>query len=111
MKYIQSIRLFTALTFLPVFTHAASVTPPRNFSGLVDLVIDILQSLIVLTFALTFLVFAWQIVKSWIIDGGNAESVEEGKKVVVTGIIVLVIMSSVWAIVYLIQSSFFGAGV
>jgi len=100
--------LYTAFigTILP--NIAGAVTAPRDFRGLVGIITDIISTLIILIFALTFLVFMWGVIKSWIIGGGDTEGVESGKKVVVTGIIALVVMSSIWGILYLLQTSFFG---
>ncbi len=85
----------------------SNVTAPTNFKSLVALITGILKTLVILVFALTFLVFMWGIIKGWIIGGDSAEGVESGKKVMTTGIIVLVIMVSVWGILSLLQSSFF----
>ncbi len=100
--------LYTALILgtLPTITLAA-VSAPRDFKGLVAIVTNLISTLIVFIFALTFLVFMWGVIKSWIIGGGDTEGVESGKKVVVTGIIALVVMSSIWGILYLLQTSFF----
>ncbi len=92
----------------PLLTLGQSVSAPRDFKGLVAIFTNIISTLILLVFALTFLVFMWGIIKGWIIGGGDVEGVDTGKKVVFTGIIALVIMSSIWGILYLLQSSFFG---
>ncbi len=101
---------FATLTFLltPALIHA-QIAEPKNFKSLVNLFIGIIDQLIILVFALTFLAFMWGIIKGWIIHGGDAEGVESGKKVVFVGIIVLVIMVSVWGILNLLKSSIFGS--
>ncbi|MCF7815574.1 MAG: hypothetical protein K9M10_02350 [Candidatus Pacebacteria bacterium] len=104
IAYISS-----TLMLLPFGVFAASVKAPRDFKGLVGVVTDLISTIIVLIFALTFLVFMWGIIKNWVIKRGEAEAVESGKKIVVTGIIALVVMSSIWGILYLLQSSFFGS--
>lgn len=85
-----------------------NVTTPTDFKSLVALLTGLLKTLIVFVFALTFLAFMWGVIKGWIIGGDSAEGVESGKKVVTTGIIVLVIMSAMWGILALFQSSLFG---
>lgn len=95
----------TALT--PALVLAASA--PKNFKGFVDILLGIMQTLVVLIFALTFLAIMWSVVKGWIIHGGDAESIESGKNVVFVGVVSLVIMSSIWGILYLLRSSIFGS--
>lgn len=75
-----------------------------NFSTLVGRLIDIIDILVLLVFALTLVVMLWQIINAWIIHGGDSTKVEEGKKTVFFGIIVLVVMSSIWGIVALLQT-------
>jgi hypothetical protein len=102
----SSIYLF-AVSALPLFAYGA-VTPPTSFKGLVDLILSIISTLIVFVFALTFLVLMWGVIKGWIIGSGDTEGIESGKKILLTGIIVLVIMSSIWGIIKMLQSSLFG---
>jgi uncharacterized membrane protein len=101
--YATYVALFTS----PLVSLAASVASPKSFKGLVGLVTNVIGTLIVLIFALTFLAFMWGIIRTWIIGAGNAEDIESGKKIALTGVIVLVVMSSLWGILYLFQSSLF----
>lgn len=96
------------LMFTPLIAFGAYVAPPRDFKGLVDIFLNIINILVVLIFTLTFIVFMWGIIKGWIVGGGDTEGVENGKQVLLTGVIALVIMSSVWGILYLLRSSLFG---
>ncbi len=98
--------LITSL--LPAATLAATVATPRDFKGFVGIITNIIGTLIILVFALTFLAFMWGVVKGWIINGGDADGIESGKNVVMSGIIALVVMTSVWGILYLLQTSLFG---
>jgi len=84
-------------------------TAPTDFKSFVGLIVDILATLVVLVFALTFLAFIWGVVKSWIIQGGSAEGVKSGKNVVLIGIITLAIMVAIWGIIAMLQSSLFGS--
>lgn len=95
-----------ALTAFPALAFAASA--PRDFKGLVTIFTDIISMLIVLVFALTFLVFMWGVVKGWIIHGGDAEGIQQGKNVVIVGIIALVVMSAIWGILKMLQAGLFG---
>ncbi|MFT5849805.1 MAG: hypothetical protein ACI9H6_000624 [Patiriisocius sp.] len=78
----------------------------NNFADLVGVFINLISLLVPIIFALTFLVLAWGIIKAWIINGGDENSVEEGKKIAVAGIVALVFMFGIWGILQLLQSSF-----
>ena len=107
MRFKITAILVSLAAIFPAIVHGA-VRPPNNFRELVGIVTDIIGTLIILVFALTFIAFMWGIIKGWIIGGGDTEGVDEGKKVILTGIIVLVIMSSIWGILALLKTSFFG---
>lgn len=98
---------FLILALVPFLVHGANVSAPRDFKGLVALITNIMGNLVLLIFALTFLAFLWGVVKGWIINGGDTDGVESGKNVVMTSIIALVVMSSIWGILHLLQMSFF----
>ena len=103
------ISLLYLLASVPFYTSAAgAVTAPTNFKSFVALITGIIGKLILFIFALTFLAFMWGVIKGWIIQGGNEEGIESGKKVVFAGIIGFVVMVSVWGILKLLQSSLFG---
>ncbi len=98
--------IISLITLLPAMAIAA--TAPTDFKSFVGLIVDILATLVVLVFALTFLAFIWGVTKGWIVEGGSAEGVKSGKNVVVVGIITLAIMVSIWGILAILKSSFFG---
>jgi hypothetical protein len=81
---------------------------PRNFEELVGQFIDILSLVIPLIFGLALLVIVWKVIDTWIISGGDAKKIEEGKNYAVVGIIVLVVMSGIWGILRILRSSLFG---
>lgn len=100
--------LITAITIAPFAALAFHVPGhAENFAGFVRVLLNIIRILIIFIFALTFLTFAWSIIKAWIIGGGEPESIESGKKIVMAGIIALGIMCSIWGILYMLQRSFF----
>ncbi len=89
---------------LPSVAFAA----PRTFAEAVNLLLWYIQLLIPIIFALTFIMFAWGIVKAWIMNDGNAEKVAEGKALVVWGVIGLAVMSGFWGLIALLRNSIFG---
>ncbi|OGG85709.1 hypothetical protein A2392_02825 [Candidatus Kaiserbacteria bacterium RIFOXYB1_FULL_46_14] len=81
---------------------------PKNFSELVGLFIGILTPVISLIFAITLLIIVWKLIDAWIINPGDTKKLDEGRQYAIWGIIGLVVMSTIWAIVRMIQSSLFG---
>lgn len=79
----------------------------KNFSDLVNAFIGIISLLIPLVFAATLLLIVWKVIDAWIINGGDESKVEEGKNTAVVGIIALVVMSGIWGILHILQSSLF----
>ena len=59
-------------------------------------------------FAITFVFFVWQIIKTWIINSGDEKSVGEGKQLLIATIIGLIVMSGLWGILAMIRSGVFG---
>lgn len=75
-----------------------------DFTWLVGTFIELIDIFVTVVFALTFTVILWQIIKAWIINGGNETKVKEANTTIFIGVIVMVIMVSVWAIVRILQS-------
>jgi|GEM_PF-752213 len=83
----------------------APSNPPGTFTELVGLVTNLISLLVPVVIALTFLFIAWKVVSAWIINGGDKESVEEGKKVALIGVVVLVFMFGLWGLLAVLQGS------
>lgn len=104
-KNITSGFSLVAIFFLPLLTYAAA---PGDFRELMLIFVDIINWLIYLGFTLLFLVFLWGIVRTWIIGGGDPQSIEAGKKIFFAGLIGLVVTLGLWGIVAVLRYSFFG---
>lgn len=78
-----------------------------SFSDLVAKFIEIIALAIPLLFALTSLVIIWKVIDAWIIHGGDQTKIDEGKQTVFVGVIALVVMSGIWGILSILQSSLF----
>ena len=87
-------------------TPTTPVTP-TTFAELVAFFVDIINSLIVVIFALAFIVMMWKIIDAWIIHADNDTKREEGKMIALTSIIVMVIMASIWGILSFLKASIF----
>lgn len=90
---------------LPLSVYAQTT---QTFGDLVNVFLGIIQLLIPLVFALTFIMLSWGVIKAWIINDGNAEKVAEGRMLALWGVIGLVVMSGLWGILAFVRASFFG---
>lgn len=81
----------------------------NSFGDLVAKFISIITLLIPLIFAFTLLIIIWKVIDAWIIHGGDESKVEDGKNTIIVGIIALVVMSGIWGILSILQSSLFDA--
>ena len=81
---------------------------PTTFSGLVEGLINLINLIIPLIFAVVFLVLVWKMFDAWVINSGDEKKREEGKQFALTAVIVFVVMLLVWGIVTMIKLSIFG---
>lgn len=65
--------------------------------------IDLVNRLIYLCIGLALVGFLWGVLR-FLFSGGNEKLKKDGKDFMVYGILVLFVMTSVWAIVYMVQS-------
>jgi ABC-type branched-subunit amino acid transport system permease subunit len=82
-------------------------TTPTTFKGLVDFIISFLNILIPALFGVLFLYIVWRIIDAWILHADNETKREEGKRLVITAVLVFVLMISTWGIVAMIKQSLF----
>jgi hypothetical protein len=82
--------------------------PPTTLKELVNVFLDIINLLIPALFAILFLFITWKIFDAWVINAADEQKREEGKKLALTAVLVIVVMLSVWGIVTMLKSSIFG---
>lgn len=78
---------------------------PSNFAELVGGLLDILALVVPVIFAIAFLVIVWKVFDLWVINAGEPTKREEGKQFATRGVIVFVIMISIWGILALLKAS------
>lgn len=83
-------------------------TTPTTFSGLVNFVLGFINILIPALFGIVFLYLLIRIIDAWIIHADDEGKREEGRRMMITAVIVFVLMISAWGIVALIKNSIFG---
>lgn len=81
---------------------------PTSFRELVDFIISFINVLIPALFGVLFLYIVWRIIDAWIIHADDETKREEGKRLLITAVLVLVLMISTWGIVAMIRLSIFG---
>ncbi len=81
---------------------------PTTFKGLVGFIIDFINILIPTLFGLLFVYIVWKIIDAWVLHAGNEEKREEGKRLVLAAVLLIVLMVTAWGIVALIKQSLFG---
>jgi hypothetical protein len=96
MKFLISI-----LTLFPVIAFAQ----PQTFAQVVDTILGIGNLLMPFLVALALFLFIYGLAK-FLSKGGSDESIQEGKKLMLWGIISLFMILSVWGIVRILLQSF-----
>ena len=86
----------TIITVLPNLVFAYPL------QDLLPSVGGVLRNLIPVVFGIVLLVFFWGLAK-FIFNAGDEKKIEEGKRIMVWGIIALFVMVSIWGIIRLIQ--------
>ena len=79
-----------------------------TFAQLVDKILGLIHHVIPFLFGIAFIVLAWRIIKAWVVGGGDKTAVAEGKKILLTGVVVFVVLICVWGIVAMVRGFFLG---
>ena len=95
MKKILAIGV---LLFAPL---SASAQQLGNLGNLVEQLGRIIDKLIPIVFSIALLVFFWGLAK-YILAAGSEEAKDQGRRIMIGGIIALFVMASIWGIVYFI---------
>jgi len=78
-----------------------------TFATFIDQIITFINNLIILIFALAFIVMMWKIVDVWIINAANDTKRSEGQAVALTAAVVMAVMASIWGILTFLQQALF----
>lgn len=89
-----------ALSLLPSFTHAAPVT----LGSMINAVTNVFKRFIPILLSLAVLVFFWGLVK-FINHADDEKELEDGKQLMIWGMISLFVMIALWSIIGWIQSN------
>ena len=113
MKSILSSRKFKNVTlhvalFLVTVPLFASAAQAYDFRSLVAMFIDMIKTLVPLIVGLTPLYFIWGIFQ--LVRSNSEDARKEAIGVITYGIVSLFVMISVWGLVSILTSTFFGGG-
>jgi uncharacterized membrane protein YidH (DUF202 family) len=92
-----------SLLLMPFSVHGA-VT---DLKSLVQLLLSLLNSLVPLLIGAGVVAFLYGVLR-YVTAGQNEEKMNEGKNLMIYGIIALFVMVSVWGLVGVLSSTFFG---
>ncbi|PIP55934.1 MAG: hypothetical protein CO183_01225 [Candidatus Zambryskibacteria bacterium CG_4_9_14_3_um_filter_42_9] len=95
--------ILAALVFSPAFAFAQG-----NLGNLNSILLGVgrlVNNALPIVFALALLAFFWGLAK-FILAQGNEDAKEQGKRIMIGGIIALFVMASIWGLVNFIQSAF-----
>ena len=82
--------------------------PPEDFKGFICISMDVLRLVIIYVAASAVLAFLWGLSK-FILASGSEEKIADGKWIMKWGVIGLFFMFSVWGVVQVLVTGFFGA--
>ena len=91
--------VLSGLLIVPLFANA------QNLQGVLGTFSDLINLAIPLVIALAVLYFFWGLAQ-YILSQGSEDKREEGKNIMIWGIIALFVMVSVWGLIKLLQETF-----
>jgi hypothetical protein len=83
------------------------VQTPTTFGELVSFFLGLVNTIIPLLMGVAFIYVMWKLIDAWVIHADDASKVEEGRTIAITGVIVFVIMVSIWGILNILRNSLF----
>ena len=97
---MKKITALSALLFAIPFIASA-----QTFGSILTVISGLVNTLIPLTMALALLAFFWGLVR-YIWNGASEEAKDEGKRIMIAGIVGLFVMVSIWGLVGIIGQTF-----
>jgi len=100
---MNSLKKFIFLIVIGVSLPQFALAAPKNFKELIDIFLNIIQSVIPVVVGLAVLAFFWGLAK-YIFSQGNENIKIEGKNIMVWGLVGLFFIFSVYGVVRLFGS-------
>ncbi len=106
INFIKNTILSLAIFILPVVASAASA--PKDFQGLIQRFMDLIQLAVPVLMSLAVLGFLYG-VATYMWKGSESDAArKEGSKFMMWGIIALFVMVSIWGLVGILDNTIFG---
>jgi len=100
--------IFFISTILLAFIVVPAISFAFTFQELQEFfIVEIVNNAIILIIALAVAYFLWGVAK-YILHSDDAKAREEGKNMMIYGVIALFVMVSMWGLVNLLDTTFFG---
>ena len=94
------------MSFAPVLAFAAPTdTVFANIESIIDAIGRIVKSLIPITFGLALVYFFYGVAK-YILSATNQKAADEGKAIMIYGVIAIAVMASLYGLVGFLQGTF-----
>jgi hypothetical protein len=84
-----------------------TLSEAETFGDVVSIFVSLINAAIPALLALMLLFIIWKAIDMWVINAGDEQKVTEGKQLIITSVIVMVVISSLWGLVALLRNSFF----
>jgi len=98
--------LLLAVVIIPKFVFAA----PSDFSDAISMILDLIWLTIPVLVGLALLFFFWGLAR-FILKAGDVKAREDGRQVMIWGIVALFVMMSVWGLIAFAKKELeFGGG-
>ena len=100
--------IFFISTILLAFIVVPAISSAFTFQRLQEFfIVEIVNNVIILIVGLAVAYFLWGVAK-YILHSDDAKAREEGKNMMIYGVIALFVMVSMWGLVNLLDTTFFG---
>lgn len=113
-NFTKFISIFSLAVFVPLITFAQNASSICNFQSSGAKLGDVFsyltcliqRSVIPLIFAIAIVMFVWGAVNFFIISSGEEKKRQEGKQLMIWGIVALTVMLGVWELVAILGDTF-----
>jgi len=101
-RFISILGISAVFAIAPLLVLAQA---PADLKGVADIFLKIFQVFVPVIIGLAVLIFLWGIAK-FVLNAGNEQAREEGKRLMIWGIVALFVMVSVWGLVQILIATF-----
>lgn len=97
-------KVILVLLYIVPFIVSAQIQPLNNVQQIVTGIRDVVRLLGPIVYSLSIIFFFWGVGK-YALSAGNPKSVQDGKSIMIYGVIAIAVMSSIYGLVFFLQVS------